>query len=98
MSTGLTNGIAERWQKAALGTGLGLLLAVLGVLIWNPGRTVAKCPSTSADISFVGISGGLLILSDGCNHYELPLLTVLGGLLMAVGAGYAIASVTHHLR
>jgi hypothetical protein len=84
--------LVEGWRTPVLGAVLGIVLVALGLLIWPAGHTLAKCPGTSTDFSLGGVAGGLLVVSDGCNHYEIPLLTVLGGLLVVLAVGFAIVS------
>ena len=62
----------------------GLVLIFIGILLFNPGHTVMQCQFYE-EPGFYAIEGFELIVTDGCNRYDIPLLSV-GGAALSIGA------------
>jgi hypothetical protein len=71
----------------------GLVLIFIGILLFNPGRTVMQCQSYE-EPGFYSIEGFELIVTDGCNRYDIPLLSIAGAVL---STGAAVGTVTWRL-
>ena len=62
----------------------GIVVVFIGILLFNPGHTVMQCQSYE-EPGFYSIEGFELIVTDGCNRYDIPLLSV-GGAVLSIGA------------
>lgn len=59
--------------------------------------TLAQCADSSKFI-LKGIHWFYIVWSDGCNSHYFPLLTVLGGVSIAVGGGYGAVATGRRMR
>lgn len=73
---------------------LGVVLIPVGMVLFNAGRTAMAC--TEQATGRPGIMEiwrqGQLILTDGCNFYEIPFLSIFGAILVALTVGYVALS------
>ena len=71
----------------------GLVLIFIGILLFNPGHTVMQCQSYER-LGFYSIEGFELIVTDGCNRYDIPLLSAAGAVL---STGAVVGTITWRL-
>ncbi|MFC7021097.1 MULTISPECIES: hypothetical protein [Haloarcula] len=70
---------------------LGALLIPVGLVIFNAGRTVMKCSPGSTGLPGIEeVYGGILVVTDGCNLYEIPFLSLFGVVLMVLILGFVV--------
>lgn len=70
---------------------LGVVLIPVGFVVFNAGKTVMECsPEATGSPNIEEIYGGILVVTDGCNLYEIPFLSLIGGILVALIGGYAV--------
>lgn len=70
---------------------LGVVLVPVGFVIFNAGKTVMECsPEATSSPGIEEIYGGILVVTDGCNLYEIPFLSLAGGVLVVLIVGYTV--------
>lgn len=82
--------LARREMLAGLSL-LGAILIPVGFVIFNAGRTVMECsPKVRGSPGIEEIYGGVLVVTDGCNLYEIPFLSIVGGILLFLIVGFVV--------
>lgn len=83
--------LAGRRESLVGGFLLGVVLIPVGMVIFGAGHTVMKCTDGGGLPGIVNVwRRGQLILTDGCNYYEAPYLSIFGVGLVALTVGYVV--------
>ena len=92
MNTKTLHGLLARREIASGLFLLGVVLIPAGFVIFNAGRTVMKCsPEATGSFGIEAIYGAMLIVTDGCNLYEVPFFSIFGAVLAVLILGYVVA-------
>jgi hypothetical protein len=70
---------------------LSVVLIPAGFVIFNAGRTLMKCsPESRGSPGIEEIYGGILVVTDGCNFFDVPFLSIIGAASAALIVGYSV--------
>lgn len=70
---------------------LGAILIPVGFVIFNVGHTVMECsPESTSSPGVAELRRLVLVLTDGCNFYDVPLISIFGGVIAVLIVGFVV--------